>query len=168
MQPNQLVAVDSNILLSLADEKDDVIDVWQLIQERLRLVMLVVSPTVLGDSARKHRNSRRASAALQSKHSVSCVAGGISNQWNFAPHNKKLPTAWPWLFENEGCFRPPNVTTASFWPSQLCLECMLLVSEDSHLDGIDRAALKSLLAKFYLSSPVVATPRALLKKIYNR
>src|SRR6266516_2601832 len=49
MQKPKLVAVDSNILLALAEEDNDTIDAWEMIRTRLRPVLLIVPPTVLDE-----------------------------------------------------------------------------------------------------------------------
>jgi len=53
MQKPQLVAVDTNVLMRLADRHETTIDAWQLIQRRLRPVQFVASPTVLDELASK-------------------------------------------------------------------------------------------------------------------
>lgn len=47
------------------------------------------------------------------------------------------------------------------------LECAPLVSQDSHLHGIDRVKLKRLLAEFDLAPPLIASPREIVKKFYH-
>ena len=47
------------------------------------------------------------------------------------------------------------------------LDCMLLVSHDSHLYEVDHGKLKRLLAEFDLNAPVIASPREIVKKFYR-
>ena len=168
MQANQLVAVDSNILFSLAAEKDDIIDAWNLIQERLHPVMLVVSPTVLGELGAKVSDvdTRLGKLALKALRE-------LRPRWNLQPVELR-PAQEGVAAQAASAIReyellPESERNDSFIVAEAAvLECTLLVSEDSHLDAIDRAALKSLLAKLGLSAPVIATPRALLRKFYRR
>ncbi len=164
MQPNRLVAVDSNILFSLAEERDEVVEVWHLICERLRPVMLVVPPTVLGELGDKvlEPDTRLGKLALQALHDLRA-------RWNFQPVELRpaqedlVRRVARQIVEHDlvpGGERNDSLIVAE----SAVLECTLLVSEDSHLDGIDRPALKSLLAKFRLNSPAIATPRALARR----
>jgi hypothetical protein len=47
------------------------------------------------------------------------------------------------------------------------LNCILLVSQDSHLRDIDHAELKKLFQTLDLNSPVIATPREVVKKFFR-
>lgn len=151
MQPNRLVAVDSNILFSLAEEKDQVIEAWQLICERLRPVMLVVPPTVLGELGDKSLAANTRLARLAHK-----ALRDLRVRWNFQPVELRpdqtgLCQRVAWKILEQELVPPGEHNDALIVAESAVLECTLLVSEDSHLDGIDRASLKSLLAKFRLS-----------------
>ena len=164
MQPNRLVAVDSNILFSLAEEKDEAVEVWQLLCERLRPVMLVVPPTVLGELGDKSLAENTPLARLARK-----VLRGLRARWNFQPvelrpAQEELSKQVARRILERELMPADERNDALIVAESAVLECTLLVSEDSHLDGIDRAALKSLLAKLRLSAPAIATPRALIRR----
>ena len=80
MQPNRLVAVDSNILFALAQEKEEVIDAWHLICDRLLPVLLVVSPTVLGELGDKAAEPETPLGKLALK-----ALRELRARWNFQP-----------------------------------------------------------------------------------
>jgi predicted nucleic acid-binding protein len=167
MQPNRLVAVDSNILFSLAQEKEEVIDAWHLICERLRPVMLVVPPTVLGEVGDKVARPETNLGRLALK-----VLRELRARWNFQPvelrpDQEKTTVYVARQIIARGLVPAGEKNDALIVAESAVLECTLLVSDDSHLDGIDRSALKSLLAKAGLNSPVIATPRVLLRKFHR-
>ncbi len=74
MHKPQLVAVDTNVLLSLADGHEATIDAWQLIKRRLNPVQFILLPTVLGELASKltddtdSRVAQTAAKALKDLH----------------------------------------------------------------------------------------------------
>ena len=167
MQPNRLVAVDSNILFSLAQEKEEVIDAWHLICDRLRPVMLVVPPTVLGEIGDKVAEPETKLGKLAFK-----ALRELRTRWNFQPvelrpDQERAAVRVARRILGSRLVPAGERNDALIVAESAVLECTLLVSDDSHLDQIDRAALKSLLAKFSLNSPVITTPRSLLKKFYR-
>ena len=167
MQPNRLVAVDSNILFALAQEKEEVIDAWHLICDRLLPVLLVVSPTVLGELGDKAAEPETPLGKLALK-----ALRELRARWNFQPvelrpSQEERASRVARQIILRGLVPPGERNDAWIVAESAVLECTLLVSEDSHLDALDRPALKSLLAKFRLNSPLIATPRALVKRFYR-
>lgn len=164
MQTRRLVAVDSNVLLSLAEDKDEVIDAWELIRDRLRPAMLLVPPTVLDEIGDKIAEPETKIGRLALK-----ALRGLRSRWNLQPvelrPDQEILAA---RISRQILLRelvPPGERNDSLIVAESAvLDCTLLVSEDSHLDGMDRPALKSLLARFNLSAPLIATPRALVRK----
>ena len=58
MHKPHLVAVDTNVLMRLADGQEAALDAWQLIKRRLRPAQFITPPTVLGEFASKRRSDR--------------------------------------------------------------------------------------------------------------
>jgi rRNA-processing protein FCF1 len=63
MQKPQLVAVDTNVVMRLADGHEATLDAWQLIRRRLQPVQFVVTPTVLDELGNKALDSPRETIA---------------------------------------------------------------------------------------------------------
>ena len=106
MQKPQLVAVDTNIVMRLADGDEATIDSWHLIRDRLHPVQFIVPPTVLE-----------------------------------LPYNDAFVVS-----------------------EAAVLDCILLVSRDSHLLDIDHEKLVLLFRRLDLTAPLIASPEKLLKK----
>jgi predicted nucleic acid-binding protein len=168
MQPPRLVAVDSNVLLALAVGDDEVRDAWEVIRSRLRPVMMVVPPTVIdeiGHKAAVHPSSeigRMAARALRD----------LRSKWMMQPvelrSDQDLIAARAAAALLEAELLPPGERNdAAVIAQAAVLECALLVSEDSHLHGIDRRRLKAVLAACDLTSPLIASPREIVRRFYR-
>jgi len=67
-----------------------------------------------------------------------------------------------------GLLPAPERNDAIILAEAAVLHCLLLVSQDSHLYGLDRANLKKLLSRFDLAPPLIASPREIVKKFYMK
>lgn len=167
MQTNRLVAVDSNVLLSLAGDREEVIDAWQLIRDRMRPTMLLVPPTVLAEIGAKATEPESALGRLALK-----ALRGMRHRWNLhpvelRPDQEILAARVARQILLRELVPAGEQNDSLIVAESAILDCTLLVSDDSHLDNIDRAALKSLLARFRLNAPLIATPRMLVRKFYR-
>jgi predicted nucleic acid-binding protein len=168
MQPPRLAAVDSNFLIALAQEDDDCIDAWDTVRNRLRPVLLIVPPTVLDEVGYKAADSsggelqRLAAKALRE----------LRNRWMLQPVELRsdqehiVEQVAATLYKSE--LLPAAERNDAFILAEAAvLECMLLVSQDSHLHSLDRAKLKQLLVKFRLATPLILSPREIVKRFYR-
>ena len=168
MQPPRLVAVDSNILLALAENDDEAVSAWEVIRTRLRPVMLIVPPTVLDEVGHK--------AAQLPKTGLQPIAAKalreLRSRWMLQPvdlrsDQEAIVALAGRAIALSGLLPYAERNDALVLAEAAVLECALLVSKDSHLHGIDRTALKKILAAFDLPSPLIASPREIVKKFYR-
>ncbi len=168
MQPPRLVAVDSNILLALAGGNEEALDAWELIRSRLQPVLLVVPPTVLDEVGHQAGDPSRSKLQILAAKALR----ELRSRWMLQP--VELRADQDSIVERvaEGICRSGLLPLAerndAFIVAEAAmLECMLLVSRDSHLYGLDRAGLKRLLGRFKLAPPLIASPRDILKQFYR-
>ncbi len=77
MQKPQLVALDTNVLMRLADGHEATIDAWQLMKRRIQAVQFMVLPTVMDELAIVNWICRRPSSPLRK-----------TSSRNFTPDNQ--------------------------------------------------------------------------------
>ena len=134
MQPPRLVAVDSNILLALAEEEGDALNAWEVIRNRLRPVMLIVPPTVLEEIGHKAveapptRLQRLAAKALRE----------LRSRWMLQPvelrsDQEPIVEMVAGELRESGVLPSVERNDALILAEAAVLECALLVSHDSHL-----------------------------------
>lgn len=167
MQRPQLVAIDTNIVLALGEADEDTADVLKLILHRAAPAQILLCPTVLqeasylsvnGNTERRRRMARE----------------GLRRSTSFKFHPSILNAVQRALVENaarcllnSGLLPPAELNDARILSEAAVLNCVLLVSMDSHLLGLDHLQVTLLLRELDLSAPVIATPRELLRKFYS-
>jgi hypothetical protein len=168
MQPPRLVAIDSNVLLALAEEDSDTLDAWELIQTRLRPVMLLVPTTVLDEVGHKAEDPARSKLRTLAIKALT----DLRIRWKLQPVELRpdqevvvQSAAAALLHSGQLPFAERN--DAFILVEAAVLECMLLVSQDSHLLGLEQRELKSVLRRFQLTPPLVASPVQIIKKFYH-
>jgi predicted nucleic acid-binding protein len=168
MHKPQLVAVDTNVLLRLADGHEATIDAWQLIKRRLHPVQFIVLPTVLGELASKltddpdPRVGQTAAKALKE----------LRTRWRFQPTDfnaveEALAANAVRRLRDSGIVPYEERNDAFIIAEAAVQNCILLVSRDSHLLAVDSERLTWLLRELDLPTPVIASPENLIKKFYR-
>jgi predicted nucleic acid-binding protein len=168
MHKPQLVAVDTNVLLRLADGHEATIDVWHLIKRRIHPVQFIVLPTVLGELASKladdadPRVAQTAAKALKE----------LRARWHFQPRDfnaveEAVAANAVRRLRDSGIVPYEERNDASIIAEAAVQNCILLVSRDSHLLEVDSERLAWLLRELDLPTPVIASPEKLLKKFYK-
>jgi rRNA-processing protein FCF1 len=166
MQKPQLVAVDTNILMRLADAHEATIDAWQLISRRLKPLQFVVTPTVLDELAYQVLNDPDTSSVAES--ALRCMR----SQWQFQPVDftavqEAIAGNATSLIRDSGLLPYAERNDAAIIAEASVLNCILLVSRDSHLLDIVHEKLALLLRRLDLSAPVISSPEKLLNKFYT-
>ena len=167
MKPLRL-AVDTNVLLDLAEGVEAVLDTLALLDQRLPGNDTLVVPSVLdelaflcdsGDSDRVRQSALRAMKLVR-------------EQGRFRP---LLELACPQGLVDEVA---SEIRARSLLPSQevhdslilaeaALLGCGLLLTSDEHLRGIDHEHLTLVLNPFELVPPVIASPREIARKFFR-
>jgi predicted nucleic acid-binding protein len=158
-----LVAVDTNVLLDLADENEAVWDCMDALKRRRLVPRFVILPTVLQELAHLADNGdtkekrRLALAALQS-----LIA------WGFEPLD--LKPVGHGIVERIGDeirargLVPEEERNDSFIIAEAALcECDILITSDTMLTGTDQKQLHALLDSFHVKPVAILWPRQVVR-----
>lgn len=168
MQKRQLVAVDTNILLLLADEDDLIRDAISLIQQRMVSSQLVASRTVLGELNFKAKfDSDNGLRKLAEK-----ALSGIRSKYKITPEpldgiQKAIAKEAAAKLLHSSLLPFSEQNDALIVAEAAILDCVLLVSNDSHLLEIDARRLALLFREMDLPAPIIVSPRDLMEKFYR-
>lgn len=165
----QLVAVDTNVLLDLAEDCEDVMDAVATIRRRLPDSKLIVPPTALQELARGAGNPlhpKRQAMAIKAIKS-------LIHPWRIPPMN--LVPAGHGIVERigerlleRGLIPREERHDAFILAEAALLGCSILLSSDQHLRAVDyeRASLE--LKTTDVDMPLIATPREIVRKFFQR
>lgn len=167
MPTPQFVAVDTNILFRLADRDEQILDAWELIRSRIERVEFLASTTVLGEIADKTRTGNP--PGLRRK--ATQVLTELRSRWQVSPARlSSLQEALAVNAANEarrlGLLPAEECNDARIIAEAAVLNCILLVSGDSHLLAADYRRLSVLFRQLDLPAPVIASPRDLLRRFF--
>ncbi|MBI3880777.1 MAG: type II toxin-antitoxin system VapC family toxin [Verrucomicrobia bacterium] len=168
MQKHQFVAADTNVLLRLAGGHEPTIDAWLLIQRRLHPVQFLAPPTVLHELAGQ--------AAGNSDPAVREVAlralRELRSRWHFKPEEfnavqEGIADHAVRRLRDSGLLPYAERNDAAIVTESAILNCVLLVSHDSHLLDLDHEKLALLFRRLDLPAPMISSPEKLLKTFYT-
>ncbi|HTV39476.1 MAG TPA: type II toxin-antitoxin system VapC family toxin [Candidatus Sulfotelmatobacter sp.] len=162
-----LIAVDTNVLFDLAGGLDDVFEAVSVIQGRLADARLLIPPTVqhelanwaLSGDKEKRTSARNAIRVSQSLHivpaSLVAVRHGIAER--IAERIREC-----------GLIPDEEINDSLVLAESALLGCTMLLTSDEHLRGLDFERLTLELQTFDIAAPVVATPREIVRKFFQR
>ena len=168
-RPNrpQLVAVGANVLFDLADGLDDVEDASSVMRERVHDARLVIPPTAQHELANwalrgdgpKQKSARKTIRLAQSWRVI--PANLIAVGHGIAERIAERIRAQRLIPEEE-------VNDSLVLAESALLGCSILLSSDEHLRGIYFERLTLELQAFDVTAPVIATPREIVRKFFQR
>src|ERR1051326_9321988 len=169
LKPNQalLLAIDSNVALDFADECDEVIDSLTTIRNRLRECTICAPPTVvleLGHAADFGESSEKRAAARKFLQ--------LHRAWkfrlvHFVPARQAQIIAIADRLPAQGLMPEDEVNDSLILAESALLGCSMLLTSDEHLRGIDFQRLTLELQTFDAATPVIATPREIVRKFFR-
>jgi predicted nucleic acid-binding protein len=171
MAPRQnlrLVAVDTNILLRLADGEEPTVDGIQAVRDRLRPVEFVVPSTVYQELIHLalHQTGRPEGAVARS------ALLTLRTTWRFTPtplnalQRSLADNAAKWLLR-DGLLPGEEKNDARIVAESAVLNCVLLVSNDSHLLAMDHRRLGLRFRELDLPVPLIVSPREIVRNFYR-
>jgi predicted nucleic acid-binding protein len=163
----QLIAVDANVLFDLANDLEDVIDAVSAIRERLRTARFLIPPTV------QHELANWALRGDGQKREAARKAIHLGHLWTFVPAN--LIAVRHGIAERiaerirvKGLIAVEEVNDSLVLAETALLGCSMLLTSDEHLRGIDFECLTLDLRALDVVAPVIATPREIVRKFFQR
>jgi predicted nucleic acid-binding protein len=168
-RPNrlQLVAVDANVLFDLADDLDDVVDAVFVIRERLRDARFLIPPTV------QYELANWAFRGDGQKQEAARKAIQLGQSWRVVPVNliavrHGIAERIGERIRDQGLIPVEEVNDSLVLAESALLGCSILLTSDEHLRGIDFEQLTLELQTFDVTAPVIATPREIVRKFFQR
>ena len=160
-----LIAVDTNVVLDLAADVDDVSDALSVLRQRVKGAQLITSPTVnlelayLSQFADEDDVKSAAQTALRS----------LASRWklqpvNLVPVGHGIVAAIGSKVRESDLLPDEEEHDALILAEAALLGCAILLTSDAHLRGIDFTRLKLLLQDFHVDAPIIATPREIVRK----
>ena len=168
-RPNrpQLVAVDANVLFDLADDLDDVLDAVSVIRKRLPDAGFLIPPTV------QHELANWALRGEGQKREAARKAIMLGQSWRIIPVNliavgHGIAERIAERIRQQGLIPGDEVNDSLVVAEAALLGCSMLLTSDEHLRGIDFERLTLELQSFDITAPVIATPREIVRKFFQR
>ena len=162
------LAVDTNVLLDLAQEVDSVLDAFGLLDQRLPEKDIVVVPSVLDELAFLC-DSGDTQKVRASAHEAILL---VREQDRFRPLVElaclpRLVDEVAAEVRNRGLLPTQEVHDSLILAEAAILGCGLLLTSDEHLRGVDHEQLTLVLNPFDLVPPVIASPREIVRKFFR-
>ncbi len=163
-----LVAVDADVVMDLGEGAESVLDALATIRQRLRSPRIVLPPTTTlelmhiarqGDTARERRLALSGMAAARRLHIVPV---------NLMPVGHGIVELIGEKLRSEELLPIAEVNDSQLVAESALLGARLLLSSDEHLRGMDFARLTIELQSFDLGAPVIASPREVVRKFFQR
>lgn len=162
----RLAAVDTNVLLDLADSREHAWAAVETVRRRLAGVQIVVPPTVVQELAHlagHGRTARERNLALK-------AARSLVREWKFVPLSfipvehgitESIATA----LRQQGLLPNEEVNDSLIVAESALAGCGLLLSSDRHIREIPADRLRTLLTGAHVAMLVIAAPRDVARLI---
>ncbi len=154
--------------MRLASGHEATVDAWQMIRRRLRPLQFIVPPTVLDEVGYKAVEDPDPSV----RHAAYQALRDLRLRWQAQPVDfnavqDAIATNAVQRLRDSGLIPYDERNDAFILAEAAILNCVLLVSRDSHLLDIDHEKLAVLFLQLDLSAPIISSPEKLLKKFYS-
>jgi rRNA-processing protein FCF1 len=163
-----LIAVDTNVLIDLAEANEIVVDCFSTIRRKFPNAPIIIPPTVIGELADIASDGDSESE----KESAFNALQKIRREWGFNPINC-VPVGHGIVEETARKIRaagliPDEEIHDSFIIAESALaHVTLLLSSDGHLKDIDQAALGELLVQCDVEKLIIFSPAKIVKDFFN-
>ena len=163
------VALDTNVLLDLANDDEVVIDCIQTICKRIPTAVFLVLPTVIQELV---DISEIGETALARKLALRALKN-LRSQWGFCAVNF-LPVGHGIVEETARKIRangllPEEEIHDSFLLAESGLrDASILLSNDAHIKDMDQRALKLLFDECDIGCPLIASPKKIVTSFFQK
>jgi predicted nucleic acid-binding protein len=162
-----LLAVDTNVLLDLASEAEDVIDAFDVIEARIDEPSFLIPPSVLDELAfladkegdEVQMLARKGFQKLRQEERFRPILE--------LPSGHALAQRLAATFLTSGLLPREEIHDAMILSESILLDCAVLLTSDDHLRSVDHEQLTFLLRAHRLPVPVIATPKEIVRKFFR-
>ena len=161
-----LIAVDTNVPLDLADDKEHALDALEVVRRRLKPGRILITPTVFQELVFLADESESATDRDQAKRALRGLAGWGLELVNLVPVGHGIVERIADKLQEAGLLPAEEYNDGLILAEAALLDCAILLTGDAHLRGLDfqRASLE--LKAFDVEMPVIATPREIVAKFF--
>jgi rRNA-processing protein FCF1 len=168
MPNHPLIAVDTNVLIDLAESDETVIDCFSTIRRKFPNAPIIIPPTVIGelaDIATDGETTAEQESALKALRSIRA-------EWGFHPMNC-VPVGHGIVEETARKIRaagliPEEEIHDSFVIAESALaNVTLLLSSDGHLKDINQSALGEILDGCDVGKLIIFSPAKIVRDFFN-
>lgn len=163
---NPLIAVDTNVPLDLADDKEHAFDALEVVRRRLKPGRILVTPTVFQELVFLAEESGATADREQAIRALRGLAGWSLELVNLVPVGHGIVERIADKVQEAGLLPAEEYNDGLILAEAALLNCTILLTGDAHLRGLDfqRASLE--LKAFDVEMPVIATPREIVAKFF--
>ena len=161
-----LIAVDTNVLLDLAQEVDDIVDAFQLIQDRIPTARFVMPPTVAHELAYEARHAETAKLRARGRRAFQEARRYDIRPVDLVAVRHGIAEQVSLRLRDTGLLPGEEVNDGFILGEAALLGCAILLTTDAHLRGLPHERLTLELQALDLPAPVIATPRELIRKFF--
>ena len=163
------VALDTNVLLDLANNDEVVIDCIQTIKKRIPTVVFLVLPTViqelvdiseLGETASVRKLALKALKNIRSKWGFSAV--------NCLPVGHGIVEETARKVRMKGLLPAEEIHDSFVLAESGLRDASILLSNDAHIKDMDQRALKLLFDECDIGCPLIASPRKIVTSFFQK
>jgi len=164
-----LVAVDSNVLLDLADDVATVWDAIDTIRARLKGVRIGATCSVLQELAWLSGNS----ADLECQGAAQTALMKFASEWKFTlidfiPVGHGIVEQTAARIRADGLLPPEEVHDSLIIAESALAGCTILLSSDAHICEIDQTRLSLVLDKCDVNKVIVTSPAKIVKSFFQK
>jgi predicted nucleic acid-binding protein len=163
----QLVAVDANVLFDLANGLDGMVEAVSVIRKRLHDTRFLIPPIV------QHELANWACRGVGRKREAAREAVRLSHSWRIYPANliavgHGIAERIAVRIREQSLIPEAEVNDSLVLAESSLLGCSILLTSGEHLRGIDFERLRLELQAFDVTAPVIAMPREVVRKFFQR
>jgi len=163
-----LVAVDTNFPLLLAKGLDEAQDALIVLRERVRPAAILVPPTALEELV--YQSESECDPAQRQLARIALEHLRTGSEFRFAPLTSTQEAIVSQAAQRilmAGLLPVQERNDAAIVAESAVLNSILLVSNDSHLLGVDHRGLGLLFRELDLPVPLIVSPREIVRKFYR-
>ena len=168
MQSAPVIALDTNVLLDLADNNETALDCLSTITRKFKKAPIIVLPTVIGELVDISKNGE----TEEEKSLALITLQSIRDPWAFQPINY-VPVGHGIVEETARKIRkaglvPDEEVNDTFVIAEAALaNATILISSDSHMKDIDQSKLKSILEDCGVEPLIIFSPHKSEASFFN-